>query len=527
MRVFGVLCIVGILLFAKLGHYALWDDEANTALTGKAILKTGDTSASVDGRNFLMYRQGTELEELKNRYLPPLGSCLAATSFLFFEPSACSARLPFSVIGFLGIAFFLILIWRLNIPSPFLIVFVILLLSNVALYLFLRNCRYYAPALLFTVFVIALYRGTSGSRMQLMGLSLAGFFLAAAQYLNYAALVFALSLDYVFYRRLELTLSVRKWILLLVSQVVMVGALLAIFNPIGKKVVTVQSGNWVAEKLQLLWWNFRDLDACQFGSLPILLLGFLFVFRGPHKDSIKRLGIGCLAYIAIITILSPQPVRATSVADVRYLASLIPILIALESLIICSVFQFQSKFALLCAALLSFTNILSLDFITQRDLKFPLYSFVRELIDPPRDPYSETAAWIRKNISAESSIWVLPEHMVYPLMFHAPDSVYAWQLDANQRKEGQFSALPPIHFKGVIIPEFIIVFGPMVVEVREMLKQWKMEGVNFENVSTIDVFWKDLYRPELFWRSSEPIPVVDKQKQGIYVFKRVEGVKSL
>lgn len=138
MRVFGVLCIVGLLLFTKLGHYALWDDEANTALTGKAIIKTGDTSASVDGRNFLMYRQGTELKEFKNRYLPPLSSCLAALSFLFFEPSACSARLPFAVIGFMGIAFFLILIWRLNIPSPFLIVFVILLLSNVSLYLFLR-----------------------------------------------------------------------------------------------------------------------------------------------------------------------------------------------------------------------------------------------------------------------------------------------------------------------------------------------------------------------------------------------------
>ena len=132
------------------------------------------------------------------------------------------------------------------------------------------------------------------------------------------------------------------------------------------------------------------------------------------------------------------------------------------------------------------------------------------------------ASWVAKNIPADSSIWVLPEHMAYPLMFHAPEAVYAWQLNAIQRMEGQFSKLPPIHFKGVKMPDYIIVFGPLVVQVREMLKQWKTEGVHFENISTIDVFWKDLYRPELFWRSFTTIPVAEKETQCVYVFKRID-----
>ena len=34
-----------ILLFARLGHYSLWDDEALTALTALGVWRTGDTTA--------------------------------------------------------------------------------------------------------------------------------------------------------------------------------------------------------------------------------------------------------------------------------------------------------------------------------------------------------------------------------------------------------------------------------------------------------------------------------------------------
>src|SRR5205807_2588413 len=34
-----------MLLFARLGHYALWDDEAYTALAAQGVWQTGDTTA--------------------------------------------------------------------------------------------------------------------------------------------------------------------------------------------------------------------------------------------------------------------------------------------------------------------------------------------------------------------------------------------------------------------------------------------------------------------------------------------------
>lgn len=66
--------VVAALIFCGLGHYALWDDEAGTALTAKSILRTGDATAWVDDHNIFAYHEGAELRGLKRRHLPALRS---------------------------------------------------------------------------------------------------------------------------------------------------------------------------------------------------------------------------------------------------------------------------------------------------------------------------------------------------------------------------------------------------------------------------------------------------------------------
>ena len=58
------------LLFYNLGHYALWDDEADTALFGLSIWRIGDTYALIDN-NLIAHTNGKELKNLYNRYIPP------------------------------------------------------------------------------------------------------------------------------------------------------------------------------------------------------------------------------------------------------------------------------------------------------------------------------------------------------------------------------------------------------------------------------------------------------------------------
>ncbi|MCX6976245.1 MAG: hypothetical protein NTZ94_18550, partial [Verrucomicrobia bacterium] len=44
----ALLAVSACLLFVHLGSYSLWDDEAETALGARGILKTGDTTALLD-----------------------------------------------------------------------------------------------------------------------------------------------------------------------------------------------------------------------------------------------------------------------------------------------------------------------------------------------------------------------------------------------------------------------------------------------------------------------------------------------
>src|SRR5271166_1776106 len=93
--------------------------------------------------------------------------------------------------------------------------------------------------------------------------------------------------------------------------------------------------------------------------------------------------------------------------------------------------------------------------------------FAKELISPPSDPYTETAKWINENVRENASIWVLPDYMAYPLIYHAPMPIYAWQL--GWPPEPQFRDLPEVHFQSRIPPDYIICFGPVVRDVIGVL----------------------------------------------------------
>src|SRR5687767_15609907 len=92
------------LLFTRLGHYALWDDEANTALFAQGVWRTGDTSAVV-GHNVVGYRSGLELQGLKNRLIAPLAYYVAAPFVALGGTGSWGVRLPFALLALVAGAF--------------------------------------------------------------------------------------------------------------------------------------------------------------------------------------------------------------------------------------------------------------------------------------------------------------------------------------------------------------------------------------------------------------------------------------
>jgi hypothetical protein len=229
-----------------------------------------------------------------------------------------------------------------------------------------------------------------------------------------------------------------------------------------------------------------------------------------------------VVYALVITTLSTQLLEAASLADIRYMAGALPICIAITAVILVIAVRKQRLMGIGLTIIACGTSLLN-----GGPIRFLPMEYISEVFSPTADPYKPAATWIREHVPNGNSVWVLPDYMTYPLMFHAPNTVYAWQLRADQKSEQQFRNLPDIHFQGIIPPDYIVVFGPTVIQMRAMLEKWNSMGFRYEEVYRINTFWKDLYRPELFWRTFKPVTGFDPETQGIYIYKKITQKKPI
>jgi hypothetical protein len=60
----------------------------------------------------------------------------------------------------------------------------------------------------------------------------------------------------------------------------------------------------------------------------------------------------------------------------------------------------------------------------------------------------------------------------------------------------------------------------VVGQISGLLEQFAAKGVRYQLNATLDFYWRDVYRPELFWRSFVPMTAYNKDSEAIYIFKR-------
>ncbi len=185
--------------------------------------------------------------------------------------------------------------------------------------------------------------------------------------------------------------------------------------------------NWLAEKVTLFWWNWRDLNQCEFGVVLLIVLAPL-IYARTGRDWLLRLPLAVFIYVAVITITSIQPVWRTEIADVRYLAPIIPVCMVIGVLCLRGICPKPIPAALLGMVVFG-TNVVHGGPSFPWGLRSTIVSYVQELARPPGDPYTTAAQWINANVPPGCSIFVAPRHMAYPLMFHAPRAIYAWQFE--------------------------------------------------------------------------------------------------
>jgi hypothetical protein len=412
------------------------------------------------------------------------------------------------------------------------------LLTNVSFFLFCRQCRYYAPAMLCSTVVAWIYVHFAGRRWQIALFSAASLCLFASNYLNWAALWFCLALDFLIWRRKSVRLRAAEWATLIVPQIVIGAAIFWIWNPFA--ILSGAEKYPEAGRLHYLWWCLRDLVTCEFGVPVIVLAGLSMALwektesrmQNAEKPS-KALGPeswllrGCVclvAYVVVLSFLVQRPPSLRGVAAVRYFTPVIPLFIGLSAISLMAVYR-HSKWAAIGLALAAFSsNILNGGPLLATGWQCTIGKFARELAAPPGDPYTVAANWIRENFRERESVWVVPDFAAYPLMFHAPAPTYAWQLIWPPAKE-EFKSLAPIHFIGQEAPDYIVAFGPATKLAQEAIASWNRPEIQYAPVERLGFFWKDMHRPELFWRTFGPITDYDLGTEAIYVFrlKKLKG----
>jgi hypothetical protein len=532
------LILAALLLFARLGHNALWSDEANAALIAKGVWLTGDTSAVV-GDNIVAYRNGAELVGTMERYMPPLQYYLAAPFVAAGGTSAVAARLPFALCGLASIALMLHWARRQGADGLTQVLLAMGILGNVSLFLFCRQCRYYAPAMLATLAIAYFYCTWNGRRWRLAAMAGASLALLASNYMNFLALYACLALDYVLWGRRRRKLALADWVVLLVPQALVGSVIVHIWNPLGKPVLQDVPASWLADRFLLLWWNFRDIGLCEFGVLALLIAAPILVLK-TRNVWLLRGSVALAVYAAAITFFSPQTVHAVAAdgrvatvsrfADMRYLAAVLPLCIGLGVAVLAVLRRWLKGMVLLVAVLAFGSNVLhgcwiydavrgergAVKALTARWLiRSTLYYYLEELANPPADPYRAAADWISSHVPAGKSVLVSPDYMVYPLMFHAPHAVYAWQLEPPAAPG--LDHLSEIHYRYKVAPDYIVQFGPSPVPFRADPGDAPLPP--YRPVAHLDVYWHEAQRPELFIHVFGGVRYYDHEKAIIFIFQ--------
>ncbi|MDR1788795.1 MAG: glycosyltransferase family 39 protein [Opitutaceae bacterium] len=545
-----LLAVFAFLLFFRLGHYALWDDEAVTAFQTKALLQGGDiSSATVDGgKNMYGYDANARiLHKGRNVHAPPLPPYVVAPFVLLFGQNETALRLPFALCGLLSVIALLWGLWRFQPSRMAQVLACLALIGNVSLILHCRSARYYSLALLFSILVVICYLNRNGGRRFLIGLSLASIGLFASNVVNFAMLFGTLAVDYAVFERRRLRGDWRRLVAALAPAALVCGMILSRFNPLlTQDADRLTTGEWSLLNHAQIWlYRWRDLSSCEF--IPgALALASLAVAVWKKDRPLLRAWLCALVYCTIAALAATQQGGGWIFTDVRHVVPLIALFVFISVRTLLLLTRGRWCFALPLALLAFGTNLLSGGPLLEA--RFPLWprvlgtayagkrapdsgdlrhglrstlaDYLCELADARVDPYRLTRNYIDKNIPENALVWVLPWYCAHALVPLSPGPVYGWQLQWPPRED--LKHLSEKFYMGRVPPDYIICFGPVLWEwLVPTLQKLNSPQMNYERVAVLDCYWLPTHRPELFWRTFKPVKGYDPNIEGIHILKRV------
>jgi len=521
--------LAALLAFWGLGNNDFWDDEAFTAVYGRNLIRTG-TLIGWDGRNLMDYgMMGFVNEDMIKTFAPRLQYLVAGLSLQIFGDSTAGGRFLFVFIGLFAIPLAAAWFKHEFDSDEFWIVALILALS-VPYLLYIRQVRYYPLGL--TSFYGFLWIWAVIGRARhfrwwfLLGM-VSLYLLISSQYL-YAAGAVAVAIISLVRPRYR-----NRRNLIFLAAIVLVGLASAtwilIFSNSGLLEQTVDSGTTAqfSKFARLMFMVPRD--AVRFEFFPVGMLLFAAggaVMLGKAGFIHLRSILLALAYgmgiVTAISIFSPQiPGSTATDADMRYFVILIPLAAAVGAKIyeLLRETGFRGVPELFLVILIS-SNVLTLNFLGRIGLHSRLVQYVGEVMNDYTTGSEAVSCYIEEEISTEECIFIVPTYMNTIQLYYHPQHKFCG-LVTNQATFAKKHAgeLRADLFWENAVPDYVIAGGRPPDQMSQLLTELYGRST-YELEAVLPVFWANVTRPEIPWRSFSPISIQDPLVHGVLIFHR-------
>ncbi|MBD3393196.1 MAG: hypothetical protein GF418_13795, partial [Chitinivibrionales bacterium] len=521
--------------FQGLGNNLFWGDEGSTALAAKSFLRHGKVAGwevPWDGHNYNTAYTSRFADTRVTTVDLQLDKFVAAAWFRIFGASTVSGRLPFVLFGLAALAVFWLLVREMFPASRALRWYAFLLVAfSYSFLLSIRQCQYYALVLFFAVLSYFLYRRFLRTRrlLLLMPLVLSLVLLFYSQYLLGACFCVALGVTHLAFHAGDFTK--KEW-----AYVLGTAAVFAVLT--GTYVLRTTAwfqpqmgveGNTLFEKFGLVFLNLRELDLA--GYLPGLVLAALglFAWRYRTKAFFPSLVFEVLCFIGIyvvmLSLLSPQPVEweklERGLADIRYMIALLPLCACVVAAFLYMVHRgFGAVAASILLVVLLSANALSFN-LRRGTMRWLLPAYLKEIHVDYTTPYEAVVDYLRAHATPADTVFVTPEYTHLSLLFYLSDSL---TLGGGLNRHPYYpveklEGLGVPVFKEDYFPTVLICFGRTRYSLQTV--QFFSRGA-YEYVmkQRLNVYYKDMTRPELPWHSFGPVKRYNPATDAIYVFAR-------
>jgi hypothetical protein len=473
-------------------------------------------------------------ENLLNSYAPPLQYYLAAAGFALFGETTFGGRILFFISGILALP--ALMVWarrHFDGRVPMWLPALVAALSPAYL-LFIRQCRYFAPAMLFTAILLAAWAWTGTTRRARTAVLAAGVLSTAAlwytSYLNAAAALAMLPVFLLDGRYRTRQKGIFLGAVLAASLVCGLHIWLA-KGPSVAQFASAEGVTGIHRIAALFAWHLTGLGSFEF--FPVLLPAVLLVpFAGQRFGRFRRFArqgwavfLAMVAAILATALFSPQPVGSAVVtADMRYVAPLVLVGTAVTAVCLVILWDLWRPLACIAAALVVLTNALTLSWVVNPQV--PLRSTLLSYLGEGAQDYVTGTEEMVEAVAAlpgGSRVLIQPDYMTYGPMFYVPGQRYCWQLTERKAlRPGLRETLPDYLFVERARPDFIITG---TVQPERLIAEFEEKfGKGTYRLRGLLKNSRDCSRPEIPLHCFGPLP--DDKKRPAAIIEAVTPPKK-